>query len=97
MTEQPPESGEESLMKFPCEHHFKIVGRAGDDAGQTLVATVSEIFKQHFPDSEFKPKTTPSKNGNFISISVCVTASSREQLDAAYQDLTSLENVQFVL
>jgi putative lipoic acid-binding regulatory protein len=42
-------------------------------------------------------RSTPSKAGNFVSVTAVIEAQSREQLDAIYQALTDCEQVLLAL
>ncbi len=81
---------EESLFDFPCEFPIKAMGKSNC----ALDITVVEIVRRHAPDiSEGKIHTRDSKQGNYTAVTVVVTATSREQLDAIYQDLVDCEDV----
>lgn len=50
---------------------------------------VVEIIRRHVDDiHEGAVKTKPSRGGKYTSVTVTITATSRHQLDAIYQDLT---------
>ena len=81
---------EESPLKFPCEFPIKAMGKS-DCSLDTIVV---EIVRKHAPDlGEGAIKTRASANGNYISVTVTVNATSRKQLDAIYQDLVDCEAV----
>ena len=81
---------EESPLKFPCEFPIKAMGKSDCD----LDIIVVEIVRKHAPDlSEGAIKTRASAEGNYISVTVTVNATSRKQLDAIYQDLVDCEAV----
>jgi putative lipoic acid-binding regulatory protein len=81
---------EDSLFEFPCEFPIKAMGRADSP----LDIIVMEIVRRHVPDiSEGKVHTRESKQGNYTAVTVIVTATSREQLDAIYQDLVDCDDV----
>lgn len=85
---------DEQLLEFPCEFPIKVMGR-DDEAFET---TVLAIFDQHLEDIEAASiSTRPSSTGKFLSITVTFTASSQQQLDALYRDLTANEQVLFCL
>lgn len=88
------ESGNESLLTFPCVFPLKVVGRREDGYAQTVV----EIVRRHAPD--FHPDTLemrPSKNARYLSLTVTINARSREQLDALYSELSKHPMVIMVL
>lgn len=81
---------EESPLKFPCEFPVKAMGKSGCD----LDIIVAEIVRRHAPDlGEGAVRTRASTNGNYLSVTVTVSATSRKQLDAIYQDLVDCEAV----
>jgi len=85
---------DDSLFKFPCEFPIKAIGRKIDD----LDAIVFSIVRQHAPNlSEAAIRSRLSKQGNYISLTVTIMATSRKQLDAIYQDLTACEHIMMVL
>jgi len=59
---------------------------------------VMEIVLRHVPD--FEPATIemrPSRKGKYLSLTCIVNATSREQLDALYQELCDHPSVVLVL
>lgn len=80
----------DELFNFPCEFPIKIMGRC-DCELETLVV---EVVNRHVPDlSENAVKIRPSGKGNFISVTVTITATSREQIDNIYLELNAREEV----
>jgi len=80
MTEQ-----DESVLTFPCTFPIKAMGKAEHD----IEAIFLEILQRHAPDqSDYSIKIQASSKGGYVSVTMTVEASSREQLDAIYQDLT---------
>lgn len=85
---------EKKLWKFPCEFPIKIVGKSNPEF-ETFAYTT---LHQHFPDlKEGTLQTRPSKDGNYLAITVIVNAKSKEQLDALYIDLSASKLVLFAL
>ena len=81
---------EETLLKFPCEFSIKAMGLAAPDFDATVVG----IVRRHAPDiSEGGVRSRASKGGKYLSVTVTITATSKQQLDAIYQDLTDNERV----
>lgn len=81
---------EETLHKFPCEFSIKSMGLAESDFDALVVG----LIRPHVPDlCESAVKTRPSKNGKYLAVTVTITATSKAQLDAIYQDLTDHEKV----
>lgn len=80
----------ESLMEYPCEFTIKTMGYANIEFD--LIA--AEIVRRHAPDmGEGAVKTKLSKTNKYMSVSITITAQSREQMDAIYQDLHDNEHV----
>lgn len=85
---------DETLLEFPCQFPIKAMGR-DDGAFETLVI---EIVRKHAPDlTETAIQTRPSKAGNYLSVTVTVRATSRQQLDNIYLELTACEQVLMAL
>ena len=84
----------DSLIHYPCDFPIKIMGESTVDFFQIIVA----IVLRHAPD--FIPasvETRPSKAGKYTSLTCTINATSREQLDNLYLDLTSCPSVKMVL
>ncbi len=81
-------------IEFPCDYPIKVLGRSVDH----LESTVVEIFERHAPgfDQETISIRSSSK-GTFTSITIIITATGREQLEALHQDLLATGLVQMVI
>ena len=91
MPQIPPE---QSLIEYPSQFPIKVMGKSHPDFAQILTAVVLEF------DPEFDPATVemrPSRSGTYIGLTLTVTATSREQLDALYRALHGHEMVSIVL
>ena len=85
---------EDSLLEFPCDFPIKAMGRS--DSG--FEARALEIVRRHVPD--FHPesmRSVASREGNYLSYTFVIRATSREQLDALYQELSSCDELLMVL
>lgn len=83
-----------TLLEFPCAFPFKIMGARHDDFAQTITALIQE----HAPD--YDPATVemrPSANGNYLSLTCTIRATSQAQLDALYRALVAHPMVKIVL
>jgi putative lipoic acid-binding regulatory protein len=81
---------EQSPLQFPTEFPIKVMGHANE----AFEAEVLRIFRKHVPDlSEAAVRSRDSAQSNYRSLTVTITAQSREQLDAIYYDLTASELV----
>lgn len=88
------EENQETLFEFPCEYAIKAMGKLSNE----LDVTVMEIISRHAPDTHnHKVKSKPSKDGNYVSITVTITAQSKPQLDAIYQDLVAHPHVLYAI
>jgi putative lipoic acid-binding regulatory protein len=84
----------ESLIEYPTDFPIKVMGRREPRLVQTIVG----IVQRHAPD--FDPATVEmrtSKKNSYLSVTCTVRATSREQLDALYQDLCDHPSVVMVL
>lgn len=91
MPEIPPE---ESLIEYPSDFPIKVMGA---DAPGFLEAIV-EVARRHDPG--FDPtriEQRVSGAGNYRGLTITVRATSREQLDALYRELTAHPMVKVVL
>lgn len=84
----------ESLLEFPCDFPIKIMGEARDDFAQAIVTVVLA----HVPDFDAASvEMRASGKGNYLAVTCTVRATSREQLDNLYRDLSSHPYVKLVL
>ena len=81
---------ENSLLEFPCRFPIKAMGRQSDEF-EALVCSIVARHAQLWPGDPVR--ATPSKAGNYISVTATVEAQSKAQLDAIYQDLVDCEAV----
>jgi len=82
------------LLDFPCEYVLKIMGKHNDE----FELAVFSIVKKHFNDiAESAIKSRPSKNNNYVSISITVTLDSAKQLKAVYKELYECKHVVMTL
>lgn len=84
----------ESPLRFPCQFPIKAMGLAVEG----LHLHVYEIVKRHAPDTPSQAVAyRASKNGKYLSVTVTIEATSREQLDAIYQELTASDHIMMAL
>ncbi|RKZ95233.1 MAG: DUF493 domain-containing protein [Gammaproteobacteria bacterium] len=90
MTEQQ----NETLLEFPCDFPIKAMGESSAD----FDAIVVSIVRKHADDiNEGAVASKQSSGGKFTSVTVTIQATSKAQLDAIYQELSSHEMVKYVL
>jgi len=84
----------ESALTFPCAFPIKIMGRTQDGFAQS----VADVVRKHAPD--FDPASLEmraSKEGNWLSVTATINATSRSQLDDLYRELVAHPMVKMVL
>lgn len=81
-------------LQFPCRFPVKVMG----EANPSFEPVVAEIVERHAGriDSDCLARR-PSRNGRYVSLTFEITASSREQLDDLYRELSGCSAVSFVL
>ncbi len=85
---------EETLFEFPCEFPIKAMGKHSGE----LEITVIEIVSRHAPDTHnHQVKSKPSKDGNYLAVTITIVATSKQQLDAIYQDLVDHPHILYAL
>jgi putative lipoic acid-binding regulatory protein len=94
----PPKSAvdprKDSLIEYPSLFPIKVMGAKADG----FVHAVTEIARRF--DPSFDASTIELRNssqGNYLGITITVTATSREQLDDLYRALTAHPMVKVVL
>jgi putative lipoic acid-binding regulatory protein len=88
----PPE--QDGLLAFPTAFPIKIMGRREGDFAQAVL----DIVLRHAPDFQAASmEMRPSRQGKYLSLTVTVNATSREQLDALYRELCDHPSVVMVL
>jgi putative lipoic acid-binding regulatory protein len=85
---------EGSLLEFPCRFPIKAMGIQSDEF-KSLVTNIIGAHAELWPGEPIR--FNPSKAGKYISITAVVKATSQEQLDAIYQDLTDCKQVLMAL
>jgi hypothetical protein len=86
--------GSASLIEYPSEFPIKVMGAHVDG----FVEAIVEVARRFDPTlQESRLELRPSSAGNYLSVTLPVTATSRQQLDALYQALTSHPMVRVVL
>ncbi len=91
MADIPPE---QSLIKYPSAFPIKVMGAAVEGFEAAMVA-VALRFDPTFDATSVERR--PSSGGNYLGITLTVTATSREQLDELYRTLSSHPMVKVVL
>jgi uncharacterized protein len=85
---------EQSLIKYPSAFPIKVMGPQAEG----FVDAIVMVAKQFDPGFDAGTvETRPSKGGNYLGITITVTATSRPQLDELYRTLTTHPMVKIVL
>lgn len=94
MSELPVNEMTASLLEYPCEFPLKIFGL--QQAG--FAQAVLEVVNRHDPGFlASSMEMRASKNARYVSLTCTINATSREQLDALYQDLCDHRSIVMVL
>ena len=89
MTEQEPPK-----IEFPCDYPIKVLGRSCGD----FEARITEVVERHAPGFDQETITVKASNrGTFTSLTITITATGPEQLDALHQDLLATGIVNMVI
>lgn len=92
MPSTPQES--DSLIAYPCDFPIKVMGAHVEDFAATMTEVVRR-FDPHFDPSTIERR--PSRQGNYLGLTLTVHATSREQLDDLYRALSSHPMVKMAL
>ena len=84
----------DTLLQFPTDFPLKIMGRNTEDF-RSLVVGIVQKHAGEIDASSIEER--PSRDGNYVGLTVTIRAESKEQLDALYIELTSCEKVLVVL
>lgn len=91
MTPIPPE---QSLIEYPSAFPIKVMGANVDG----FVHAITALAAEHDPSFDAATvELRPSTSGNYLGVTITVTATSREQLDNLYRALTAHPMVKVVL
>lgn len=85
---------EESAIEFPCEFPVKMMGHNSPEFRATARALV-EKHAGTVGDSAVKESL--SRNERFVSMTITIAATSQQQLDDIYQDVSDHEDVLMAL
>ena len=90
--EQDP--GKKSLIQYPSAFPIKVMGAKVDG----FVHAITSIARQFDPGFDAASvELRDSKAGNYLGITLTITATSREQLDELYRTLSTHPMVKIVL
>ncbi len=80
----------ETLFEFPCDFPLKVMGRPTDDFRSLVLG----IVRKHAGEIDAsRIEERPSRDGNYLGLTYTIRATSKEQLDELYRELTACEKV----
>lgn len=80
----------ETLFEFPCDFPLKVMGRPTDEFRSLVLGIVA----RHTGEIDAsKIEERPSRDGNYLGLTYTIRATSKEQLDELYRELTACEKV----
>ena len=83
-----------SLIEYPSAFPIKVMGMNVEGFAEQMI----DVARRFDPALDARAVTTrPSNGGKYLGVTLTVTATSREQLDALYLGLTSHPLVKVVL
>ena len=85
---------EESVIEFPCDFPIKMMGR---DTPEFRLMARTLIEKHVGPVADGQIQVNLSGKGNFVSVTVTITATSQQQLDDIYRDVSGNDDVLMAL
>jgi putative lipoic acid-binding regulatory protein len=81
-------------IEFPCDYPVKVLG-VSSDAYESIIF---EVFERHAPGFDQETMTVNvSSKGTFTSLTITITATGPEQLEALHQDLLATGHVKMVI
>jgi putative lipoic acid-binding regulatory protein len=81
-------------IEFPCDYPIKVLGTSSD----TFETVILEVFERHAPGfDQSSISAKASRKGTFISLTITITATGPEQLQALHQDLLATGHVKMVI
>ncbi len=88
MQQEPPK------IEFPCDYPIKVLARSAEDLHEVILT----VFEQHAPGFDRTTVTArASSKGTFTAITIVITATGTDQLEALHQDLLATGRVQMVI
>ena len=83
-------SDDRQLLEFPCDFPIKMMGHDRPAFHESALA----IIETHAgPVNRDEVRHAPSRNGRFVSLTVTIRATSQDQLDAIYRELSAHDEV----
>lgn len=84
----------ESLITYPSAFPIKVMG-AHVEGFEAAIVAIAQAFDPGFDAASVERR--PSRAGNYLGLTITITATSREQLDELYRTLSTHPMVKVVL
>jgi len=85
-------SDKEQLWQFPCDFSFKAMTVAIDGIEEHVVSAI----QKHIP-GDYSAKLKQSRGGKYLSVTVNIHLTSKQQLEAVYKEVHAVEGVKMLL
>ena len=85
---------DDSVLEFPCPFPIKMMGRDTPEFRATARALVE---KHAGAVADEAVQAALSRTGRFVSVTVTITATSKQQLDDIYREVTAHDDVLMAL
>jgi putative lipoic acid-binding regulatory protein len=89
-----PVAPQDSLIVYPSAFPIKVMG-AHVEGFESAVVAIARRFDPGFDAATVERR--PSRRGNYLGLTITITATSREQLDELYRTLSTHPMVKVVL
>jgi putative lipoic acid-binding regulatory protein len=83
-------SDSETLLEFPCEFPIKAFGLVSDDFPDKVLRIIRRQVRE---TDVVSAQCRHSQGGKYTAVTILITATSKNQVDAIYQDLTDSPDV----
>lgn len=87
------ENQEETLLEFPARFPIKAMGKNTPE----FISFLESIAAQIPADDFIEIQKQPSKNGNFLAVTIYATFHNKPSIDAIYQQLSASDLVLMAL
>jgi putative lipoic acid-binding regulatory protein len=85
---------DDSVLEFPCPFPIKLMGRDTPE----FRATARALVEKHAGEiADEAVQAALSRNGRFVSVTITITATSKQQLDDIYREVTAHSDVLMAL
>ena len=82
----------DQLLEFPCLQTFRVMGVADPQLPEQVISHL-----QTLAPGDYNPTIKPSSKGNYHSLSLSVTVTSKEHMESIYIEISNLDLVRVVL